>query len=305
MFKSTMDEALNRISIGDSPRWTTAYNDLEDFETKEVYFDRDAITTMADITDEQRTNLKENLKKFIPWRKGPFNIHGVEIDTEWRSCLKWDRLKNYISPLAGRRVADIGGGNAYYCFRMLDQKPKSVINFDPSSLFLHQFLAIQKYVKADNLNFYPVGIEALNDVREAFDSVFFMGVLYHRKAPVECLKKLAQTISSGGELILETISIAGEGNYCLSPLPRYAKMPNVYFLPTNDCLCNWLEQSGFVNPKVVSIEKTSIEEQRKTEWSYEQSLEDFLDPNDSSKTVEGYPAPQRTVIIAQRKNYRA
>ncbi|MEY8213807.1 MAG: DUF1698 domain-containing protein, partial [Colwellia sp.] len=29
-----------------------------------------------------------------------------------------------------------------------------------------------------------------------------------------------------------------------------------------------------------------------------QSLSDFLDPQDKNKTIEGYPAPQRAIFIA-------
>ncbi|MDP1785654.1 MAG: DUF1698 domain-containing protein, partial [Sulfuricurvum sp.] len=34
----------------------------------------------------------------------------------------------------------------------------------------------------------------------------------------------------------------------------------------------------------------------KTTWIESQSLEDFLDPDDSTKTVEGYPAPKRGYV---------
>jgi tRNA (mo5U34)-methyltransferase len=30
------------------------------------------------------------------------------------------------------------------------------------------------------------------------------------------------------------------------------------------------------------------------------SLKDFLDPNDTSKTIEGYPAPKRGLFIATK-----
>jgi tRNA (mo5U34)-methyltransferase len=31
-----------------------------------------------------------------------------------------------------------------------------------------------------------------------------------------------------------------------------------------------------------------------------QSLADFLDPDDSSKSIEGYPAPRRAILIAEK-----
>jgi tRNA (mo5U34)-methyltransferase len=50
---------------------------------------------------------------------------------------------------------------------------------------------------------------------------------------------------------------------------------------------------------MVDISTTSIEEQRSTDWMTFESLEDFLDPNDHSKTIEGHPAPTRAVFLAE------
>ena len=49
---------------------------------------------------------------------------------------------------------------------------------------------------------------------------------------------------------------------------------------------------------MLSIDKTTSNEQRVTDWTFNKSLVDFLDPNDSSKTVEGYPAPLRIALVA-------
>ncbi|MEF3191212.1 MAG: DUF1698 domain-containing protein, partial [Campylobacterales bacterium] len=74
-----------------------------------------------------------------------------------------------------------------------------------------------------------------------------------------------------------------------------------YFIPTIAALRNWLTRSGFVDIKVLATKPTDTTEQRKTEWINGQSLEDFLDPIDPSKTIEGYPAPRRVYIQARRK----
>jgi tRNA (mo5U34)-methyltransferase len=49
---------------------------------------------------------------------------------------------------------------------------------------------------------------------------------------------------------------------------------------------------------VVDVNVTSTQEQRSTEWMSFHSLENFLDPDDHSKTIEGYPAPRRAIITA-------
>jgi len=61
-----------------------------DINTKEIDFNSDIIRIgkKEEISDTQRILLEEILKKFIPWRKGPFSIFGIDIDAEWRSDYK-------------------------------------------------------------------------------------------------------------------------------------------------------------------------------------------------------------------------
>ena len=94
--------------------------------------------------------------------------------------------------------------------------------------------------------------------------------------------------------------VEGDKNTVLVPHDRYAKMNNVYFLPSVAALTGWLEKVGFSDVKCVDIDITSTEEQRATDWMTYQSLKDFLDPNDPTKTIEGYPAPMRATLIATK-----
>jgi len=100
--------------------------------------------------------------------------------------------------------------------------------------------------------------------------------------------------------VLETLVIEGDEHSVLVPGDRYAQMRNVYFIPSAAALKNWLEKCGFVDVRIVDVCTTTLEEQRRTEWMITESLAEFLDPNDSSKTIEGYPAPVRAVLIARK-----
>jgi len=133
----------------------------------------------------------------------------------------------------------------------------------------------------------------------AFDTVFSMGILYHRRSPMEHLRELRELLRPGGQLVLETLVIDGPKGQTLVPEGRYAKMPNVWFLPTPETLVSWLRKQGYINPRIVDISITSVDEQRSTGWMTYDSLSDFLDPNDVSKTAEGHPAPTRVVVIAE------
>jgi len=48
-----------------------------------------------DFNQGEHKRLESLLKKLKPWRKGPYHIHGLHIDTEWRSDFKWDRLADF------------------------------------------------------------------------------------------------------------------------------------------------------------------------------------------------------------------
>ncbi|MBW1254403.1 tRNA (mo5U34)-methyltransferase [Pantoea allii] len=253
-----------------------------------------------DISDRHRQGIEKLLRNLMPWRKGPYSLYGTEINTEWRSDWKWERVLPHISSLAGRTVLDVGCGSGYHMWRMIGAGAHLVVGIDPMQLFLCQFEAVRKLLNDDRrAHLLPLGIEQL-PVLQAFDTVFSMGVLYHRRSPLDHLLQLKNQLVNGGELVLETLVIEGDVNQVLVPGERYAQMRNVYFIPSAEALKSWLEKCGFVDVRIVDFALTSTEEQRRTDWMTSESLAEFLDPDDSSKTVEGYPAPLRAVLVATK-----
>ena len=248
------------------------------------------------IGEQQR--IIQLLKNMMPWRKGPFHLYGINIDTEWRSDWKWERLIPHINNLAGQTVLDVGCNSGYHLWRMVGAGAKLAVGIDPMALYLCQFEAIRKLLGNDQrAHLLPLGIEELPKLN-AFDTIFSMGVLYHRRSPLDHLFQLKDQLVNGGQLVLETLVIDGDLHQALMPGERYAQMRNVYFIPSVPTMINWLHKCGFSDVKMVDKSVTSLDEQRKTEWMTSDSLADFLDPNDSSKTIEGYPAPMRAVFIA-------
>ncbi len=254
----------------------------------------------SQLSARQREGIEKLLRNLMPWRKGPFSLYGVSIDTEWRSDWKWERVLPHISPLAGRTVLDVGCGSGYHMWRMLGAGAQLVVGIDPMQLFLCQFEAVRKLLGNDQrAHLLPLGIEQLPELK-AFDTVFSMGVLYHRRSPLDHLFQLKNQLVSGGELVLETLVVEGDDQQVLVPGERYAQMRNVYFIPSTGALKNWLEKCGFVDVRIADYSLTSTEEQRRTSWMTSESLAEFLDPNDPTKTVEGYPAPLRAVLVATK-----
>ncbi len=286
------------VAHGDYPRWAAALDSLPQLGNIEACFDSAAVTIDADCAEPQQ--LREALRGLMPWRKGPFRIADVYIDTEWRSDLKWQRVAPHLAGLAGRRVIDIGCGNGYHCWRMLAEAPEFVLGIEPSVLFNLQFQALQRYLRRDDIDLLPLGVEDLPADLGCFDTVFSMGVLYHRRSPLDHLYQLRDLLRSGGELCLETLVIEGGSGQVLLPQDRYARMRNVWFIPTAAELLRWLERCGFRDARVVDECNTTVEEQRSTDWMQFESLQQSLDPADPSLTVEGLPAPRRAVFIANR-----
>ncbi len=300
LLEKQVAERLSPARHGDLPRWQAALDALPEIEVGAVHLDRARVgaEAAAPLAPAQREALCAALQGLHPWRKGPYELFGLHIDTEWRSDWKWDRLAGAIAPLAGRRVLDVGCGNGYHCWRMRGAGAAEVVGVDPSPLFVLQFRALDYYLRDSAVNVLPLPLEAVPRPLRAFDTVFSMGVLYHRRSPLDHLLALRDCLRPGGELVLETLVIEGGAGMTLVPRGRYARMGNVWFLPSCATLLEWLAKVTFRDARVVDVAVTSKAEQRSTAWMRFQSLADFLDPEDPGRTIEGYPAPRRAVVIA-------
>jgi len=292
---------LSEKRYGDLPQWKQALAQLPPLSSSENNFSTKVeIGEKNDCNEATRTQLQHCLESLIPWRKGPYWIHGIHLDTEWRSDWKWDRVLPHLAPLHNRLILDVGCGNGYHCWRMLGEGAQRVIGIDPSPRFVVQFHMIKQLAGSHYpIDVLPVGIEELPTKLHAFDTIFSMGVFYHRKSPMDHLRELKEALRPGGQLVLETLVINGKLGEVLVPEDRYAMMNNVWFLPSTETMLSWLRKMGFSNPRVVDICKTTADEQRSTYWMKFHSLPEFLDPNNNELTAEGHPAPIRAVFLAE------
>ena len=299
VFAERTTAALDGLAHGDYERWGQAIAAMPEVVPSAIDFNTDAVMVAGDMDDVQRAGFREKLMELHPWRKGPFELFGVHIDTEWRSDLKWGRLKKHID-LKDKLVLDVGCGNGYYLYRMLGAGAKAAVGVDPFLLYVMQFHAVNKYVQTNQAAVLPLGTEGIPQACACFDTVFSMGLLYHRRQPKEHLAELLGFLKPGGQLVLETIVLDKPGEELLVPEGRYAKMRNVWTVPSPAMLERWLGEAGFGNIKLVDMTKTTLAEQRRTDWMTFESLGDFLEPDDDTKTIEGYPAPVRALILARK-----
>lgn len=309
-------QGMSPTRWGDLHQWQQVLDTLPPLQASILNLqDAVQIGVADDCSVAQREQLRQVLMGLHPWRKGPFDLFGLHIDTEWRSDWKWQRLLPSIQSLQDRLVLDVGCGNGYHCWRMLGAGARRVIGIDPSARFVYQFYALKHYVQSHYsqnnhgqvgqaeipVDILPLGIEALPEGLAVFDTVFSMGVLYHRRSPMDHLRELRGLLRPGGELVLETLVINntdGGLGQVLVPEGRYGKMPNVWFIPTADTLLSWLRKCGFKNEACIDIAATTTDEQRSTEWMTFESLADFLDSENPQLTVEGHPAPLRAIFTA-------
>ncbi len=302
LLDTQLKDYFANLRHGDYPRWQSVLDDLPALTPSQIALDSDAVTIgeASDCNDAERDQLHVQLKGLMPWRKGPFNLFGVELDTEWRSCLKWDRLRHELKPLQDKLVLDVGSGNGYYGWRMLANGARYVVGIDPTLLFMMQFRAIKHYLPAANIEVLPFGIEQLSEAQLSFDTVFSLGVLYHRRDPKQHLSELYRHMKPGGQLVLESLVIESETDSILFPTQRYAKMNNVHAIPGLQKLSGWVTKAGFNQARIIDVTPTTSAEQRQTEWMQFESLANFLDKNDSAKTIEGYPSPVRAILLADK-----
>ena len=289
-----------QVNNGNIPKWSQAIDTIDALPKGKVALKQPYISINQDGIDSE--SLMEALHKLIPWRKGPFMINGLALESEWDGDMKWQRITKHIKPLENKLVLDVGAGNGYFTIRMAMEGAKRVLGIEPFLLFNYQFRAIKSMIKSPlNALLLPIKLEDMPK-KPIFDTVFSMGVLYHQRDHMAHFSQLREMMVPDAELVIETLVIEGLEDYILVPKGRYAQMRNVYSIPSIKTLKSWLNDANFNNIRVVDVSKTTTAEQRKTPWIGENgaSLEDFLDPLDDSLTIEGYPAPVRAIVLCER-----
>jgi tRNA (mo5U34)-methyltransferase len=299
--KPLLDGKLAEGAHGDLPKWRDALAALPPCTAPAAELDKPVVSVgPIAFAPEERSRVREALQKLAPWRKGPFQVGNIPVDAEWRSDLKWARLAEAISPLANRLVLDVGCGNGYYALRMRGSGARAVLGIDPMLLYVAQHAAIRHFMPPEPVHILPLRLHELPPA-PVFDTVFSMGVLYHQRTPGDHLGRLFGMLKSGGELVLETLLLPGQLREARTP-QRYARMRNVWLLPTVSLLFEWLEEAGFTEPRIANTSKTTNLEQRRTDWMTFESLADGLDPDDSNLTVEGWPAPCRAIVLCRKRS---
>lgn len=239
-----------------------------------------------------------------PWRKGPFCLYGAEnnsqfyIDSEWQSNKKMKLILQALDTigynLKDKVVLDVGCNNGYYMFDLALRGVKHISGIDPIAIFFLQFYFIHKLTNISHCTFRLLGVQDVLQLNTKYDLILCLGVLYHRKEPLQTLKQLKSILAPNGILLLETLILQDKAATCLCPYPTYAKMPNVFYIFSPQALQNLSLHAGFKSCEILSYSYTDNTEQRSTDFIDKKSLGDYLTP---TQTIEGYPPACRGIFV--------
>jgi tRNA (mo5U34)-methyltransferase len=252
----------------------------------------DGVVTGAELAD----GAEQIARALIPWRKGPFRLGSLFIDAEWRSELKWHRLKSHLPNLSGHTVADVGCNNGYYLYRIAEAGAKHILGLDPTLKYYLQYCLIAAHT-GHIADFLPLGWQALWQMPKSFDTIFLMGVNYHDREPLEIFHACRHALREGGTIICESVVVESEDDLEIFPEGKYAGIGGVYAIPSPRALKRQLQSVGFQNVTLLYSEALLPTEQRRTEFSPQASLAEHLREDDWSK--EGYPPPYRAALLCR------
>ena len=101
--------------------------------------------------------------------------------------VKWRRFEHALpSDLTGRTVLDVGCNAGFYSIEMKRRGADRVLGIDFDDRYLEQ-ARFAADVKGVDIEFQRLSVYDVADLRERFDIVLFMGVLYHLRHPLLAL----------------------------------------------------------------------------------------------------------------------
>ena len=247
----------------------------------------------------ERISIENRIMQLVPWRKGPFKLFGLPIQSEWNCNFKWQRLVGQLPSIENDAILDVGSGYGYFAWRMRANGARFVACLEPNFISFVQYHFLNFFSDDIGIRFVPVSLENSPRANFLFDKVFMMGTLYHTKNPFEHLKRATSFLKQRGYLILETLIFESDKVALFVPKDKYALMPNVWHIPSFLAIKKWLCDLGYLKVDLIDVDTTSQIEQSSSLHMPYKSLSDGIDHEDRNMTVELYPRPKRGIILAQ------
>jgi tRNA (mo5U34)-methyltransferase len=180
-------------------------------------------------------------------------------------AVKWQRFAHALpSDLTGKSVLDIGCNAGFYSVEMKRRGAARVLGIDSDQEYLDQARFAAEVNELD-IEFQRLSVYELGALREKFDLVLFMGVLYHLRHPLLALDLIHEHVA-GDMLIFQSMqrgsAVAAdvaadyefwdETPFDRPEFPkmhfiehRYAKDPTNWWIPNRSCAEAMLRSAGF------------------------------------------------------------
>lgn len=197
------------------------------------------------------------------------DIHGVQTAPDHflgdYPSFKWRRFEHALpTDLTGRTVLDIGCNAGFYSIQMKRRGAARVVGIDSDSGYLAQARFAAEMNGAE-IEFRELDVYSVPQLRERFDIVLFMGVLYHLRHPLLALDLLYEHAVKD-MLVFQSLT-RGSGEICpveedysfddtaIFDQPGYPVMhfvehsyshdPTNWWIPNRACAEAMLRSAGF------------------------------------------------------------
>lgn len=197
------------------------------------------------------------------------DLHGVPTAPDhflgdYPTC-KWQRFRESIpADLSGKTVLDIGCNGGFYSIEMKRRGADRVVSIDSDARYLRQ-AQFASEVTGFALELHQMDVYDIASLREKFDVVIFMGVLYHLRHPLLALDLLNehavkdtlifQSLVRGSSQVLnvekdypfsETNLFNQQGFPVMHFIERsYSDDPTNWWIPNRACVEAMLRSAGF------------------------------------------------------------
>ncbi|WP_105430900.1 MULTISPECIES: TIGR04290 family methyltransferase [Neorhizobium] len=215
-----------------------------------------------------REDLQRRIAELGPWFHN-MEIGGVQTAPDHflgdYPAFKWGGFQHVIpEDLQGRSVLDIGCNAGFYSVEMKRRHAGRVVGIDSDPRYLAQarFAAEQSGL---DIEFRQMSVYDVGQLREKFDLVIFMGVLYHLRHPLLALdllhehvvadRMLFQCLQRGDERAPDLQENYEFSEWAVFDRPdypklffveeRYASDPTNWFIPNKAAMEAMLRSSGF------------------------------------------------------------
>lgn len=116
--------------------------------------------------------------------------------------------------LTGKTVLDVGAWDGYFSFEAERRGASRVLAIDSFQAPDHAAVKATgfEYAKAflhSAVDFKVMDVSEVGGLHETFDLIFFLGIYYHLRDPIEALRLLFDRLRPGGLLVLEGLVLPG------------------------------------------------------------------------------------------------